>query len=158
MLARVSRYQASPNEIHKAIRYIRKQINAQLKYQGGFKRVYSLVNHKSGKALLVSLWDTKEALEASGEEAVYRAIDIEKAAGAHLVGMERYEVDCLDREEQEEKARISSTAKEVIEGENLDATEELYIPDYVMIDFGMNEKVLRKDISSGSATDEDENE
>ena len=151
MLARVSTYQASPNQTHKAIRYVREQIKARLKYQGRFKGVYYLVNHESGKAFLVSLWGSKEALEASGEEAAYRLLDIEKAAGAHLVGVERYKVDCLDEGEQEKKACISSTAKEAIGGENLDATEEVYIPDYVMIDFGMKGKAPAEDMSSGVA-------
>jgi hypothetical protein len=97
LLARVSTYRASPTQIHEAIRYIQEQIKARLKDQGEFKGVYSFVNHQSGRAFLVSLWDSKEGLEASGEEAAHRLLDIEKATGAHLVSVERYEVDCLEK-------------------------------------------------------------
>jgi hypothetical protein len=54
--------------------------------------MYVLVDRESGKALSITLWESREAMLASEQRANSSREEAERSAGGSVVGVERYEV------------------------------------------------------------------
>ena len=66
MHARVSSYQASdPERLVEGFR----SVTASLEGIDGFSHAYFMVDHASGKAMSITIWDSEEALTASMSQA-----------------------------------------------------------------------------------------
>ena len=65
MFARVSTIQGKPEQMEDGIRQYREKILPEGRKMAGFKGAYLLVDHKSGKTLGITLWETEKALQAS---------------------------------------------------------------------------------------------
>jgi heme-degrading monooxygenase HmoA len=58
----------------------------------GFVRAYLLVDRDAGRAMVVALWDSEEALAASAERAAHLREEATEAAGGSVDSVVSYEV------------------------------------------------------------------
>jgi hypothetical protein len=65
MFARVVTIQGKPDKVDDAIRFMKEQVNPNLGKMAGSKGTYTLVDRKSGKTVVVALWDTEKNLTDS---------------------------------------------------------------------------------------------
>jgi heme-degrading monooxygenase HmoA len=92
MFARVSTFQGPPDQTAEGIRIAREQILPAARLQDGFKGIYLLFDHESGRSLSITLWETEEDMQASEEAASRARTESVEAAGETIVSVERYEV------------------------------------------------------------------
>ena len=69
MYARVTRAMYEPERTEDAARYVREEVMPRMQGQSGFKGFYQLIDRQSGRALGISLWESREAMEATAEMA-----------------------------------------------------------------------------------------
>jgi heme-degrading monooxygenase HmoA len=87
MHARVSTYEGDAEGL-------RQGFDAQtepLRQVDGFERAYFLIG-EGGKAISVTMWESREALDASAEAANKMRDDATSPSGATIVSVENYEV------------------------------------------------------------------
>ena len=82
MFARVTRYE----------RFAREQFIPAAQRSGGFEGMYVLVDRESGNALAITLWESREAMQASEEMGTSSREEVVRIAGGSVVDVERYEV------------------------------------------------------------------
>jgi heme-degrading monooxygenase HmoA len=58
----------------------------------GFSRAYLFVDRPGGRAMIVSLWDSEEALDASASRAAHLREEAAETAGATIGSVESYEL------------------------------------------------------------------
>jgi heme-degrading monooxygenase HmoA len=58
----------------------------------GFIHAYLLVDRAGGRATVVALWDSKEALDASASHAAHLREEASESAGATIGSVDSYEV------------------------------------------------------------------
>ncbi len=92
MFARVSTFQGPPDQTAEGIRVAREQILPAARLQDGFRGIYLLFDHESGKSVSITLWETEEDMKASEDAALRARTESAEAAGETLVAVERYEV------------------------------------------------------------------
>ena len=98
MFARVSEFEARPEQLDKMNREGIEHILPALRMQEGFNGGLVLANRRSGKVLAVALWESEQAMDATEEAAHWlRAFGAESAGGMQK-GVERYEVFFLEVE------------------------------------------------------------
>jgi quinol monooxygenase YgiN len=92
VFARVTTLEASPEQLDEMNREGMEHILPALRMQEGFGGGLALVDRSSGKVMVISLWESEQAMEIT-EEAAYwlRTFGVE-AGGGMLKGVERYEV------------------------------------------------------------------
>ena len=81
MFARVVTFKGTPDNVDAGIRYMREQVNPKLAKIAGSKGAYTLVDRKSGKLVVVALWETEKHLLDS-----FQATASLRANGAKMVG------------------------------------------------------------------------
>ncbi len=92
MFARVSTLQGDPKESEKAIQTAEEQVVPKIRELKGCKGFYYLVDRSSGKSLGITLWESKQDLDASVQAAnQIRSATAEKA-GASIVSVEQFEI------------------------------------------------------------------
>src|SRR5258705_7739221 len=91
MFARLGAWQGSPEELERWIERGREHVKPSIRQDAGLKAAYWLVDRESGKALIVTLWETEEAMRAS-EEARRRPQAPTSAATRAQGTTERYEL------------------------------------------------------------------
>jgi hypothetical protein len=93
MFARVTSAQASPEEMQKSLGYLKEQAIPALEAQAGFKRLYFLLDRKTGKGLSVAFWETEGNLRASEAAYVGKArSQVSRELGVSIPTVEVYEV------------------------------------------------------------------
>jgi heme-degrading monooxygenase HmoA len=91
VFARVTRYERFDQD--EAVRYAREQFIPAAQRSGGFEGMYVLVDPDgSGNALALTLWESREAMQASEEMGAGSREDVVRIAGGSVVDVERYEV------------------------------------------------------------------
>jgi heme-degrading monooxygenase HmoA len=91
VFARVTRYERFDQD--EAIRFAREQFIPAAQRSGGFEGMYVLVDPDgSGNALALTLWESREAMQASEEMGASSREEVVRRAGGSVVGVERYEV------------------------------------------------------------------
>ncbi len=96
MHARVTTLEGPPDKLDDATRHVQEQLIPQLQQIDGYKGFIALGDRQSGKLLGVVLWESEEAMRASEEAANRLRGESAQAAGAQIVGVERYEVRLFD--------------------------------------------------------------
>lgn len=91
MYARVSKYEAPAEQVEAALERFEDGIDA-LRQMSGIKRAYLLVDREGGNALTVTVWESKEAMDASAEAAKRLRSEAMEAAGGSVVSVETYEL------------------------------------------------------------------
>jgi heme-degrading monooxygenase HmoA len=70
VFARVSRFEGfSGDQVDEAVRVAREQFIPAAQQSGGFEGMYVLADRESGTALSITLWESREALQVSEEQA-----------------------------------------------------------------------------------------
>ena len=70
MFARVSKFEGfSGDQVDEAVRVAREQFVPAAQQSGGFEGMYVLADRESGTALSITLWERREAMQASEEQA-----------------------------------------------------------------------------------------
>jgi hypothetical protein len=81
MFARVVTFQGKPDKVDAGIRYMKETVNPSIKKMAGSKGAYTLVDRKSGKLVVVALWETEKNMMDS-----FQATAPLRADGAKAVG------------------------------------------------------------------------
>ena len=91
--ARVTTYQAPPERVDDAINLYRERTVPTVQGQQGSAGLYLLVDRQSGKAISLSLWESKDAMRKSEEMAQQlRDQGGAQQLGAAITSTDRYEV------------------------------------------------------------------
>ena len=91
MWARVSRYQFPAAEVDRVIDYINASADA-FSSQPGLKRLDVYVSRKSGAGMSVTVWENRDAMQASEEEADRVREDITLELTGWVQTVEEYEL------------------------------------------------------------------
>jgi heme-degrading monooxygenase HmoA len=92
VFARVSEFEARPEQIDEMNREGLEHVLPALKMQNGFNGGLVLADRQSGKVLAVTLWESEQAMDTTEEAARWLRTFGAEAAGGKLKGVERYEV------------------------------------------------------------------
>jgi hypothetical protein len=92
VFARVSTFEAQPEQLDEMNREGVEHILPALKMQNGFTGGLVLADRQSGKVLAVTLWESEQAMEATEEAAHWLLAFGAEAAGGMVRDVERYEV------------------------------------------------------------------
>ncbi len=90
MYARVSTIVGNPGKLDEAVRHLEQAIS--IGTEKGWNGGYALVNKEAGKMMTITLWDTREDLEASGAVADKIRDQAAGIAEASTPAVEVYEV------------------------------------------------------------------
>jgi hypothetical protein len=91
-VARVSTLEGDPTKIDDATKDAKQEILPRLRQLSGFKGAMGMVDRKTGRTLLISLWESAETMRASEEQAeTFRkeSADVERG---RVLSVDRYEV------------------------------------------------------------------
>ena len=92
MFARVTTFQGDPDSVDGPIRFPVREASQGVKDLPGFLAMFDFADRDTGRAMVVTIWETKEAREASNEfarDATEKVID---AGGEQLVSVREFEV------------------------------------------------------------------
>jgi heme-degrading monooxygenase HmoA len=93
MFARVITAQAGAEGFDSVIHIAREQLPGGASQQPGFKGFYLLTDAETGKMITISLWETREHMEAVAQRAAETSgIHAVPAAGVTSLRLETYEV------------------------------------------------------------------
>ena len=98
MFARVSEFEARPEQLDEMRREGVEHVLPALRIQKGFGGGLLLADRRSGKVLAVALWESEQAMDATEEAAHWLRAFGAESAGGMLKGVERYEVFFLEVE------------------------------------------------------------
>ncbi|MGI8828058.1 MAG: hypothetical protein ACR2JC_20995 [Chloroflexota bacterium] len=89
MFARVSSFHGTPDQAEALVGPAPDEVQSM----AGFKGAYALMNRQTGRAMLITLWESEEAMQASAEQAKrMRAEAVEETGGTGPADVETYEV------------------------------------------------------------------
>jgi heme-degrading monooxygenase HmoA len=91
MFARLGMWQGSAAELEQWIVRAREFVKPNLRQDAGLKTAYWLVDREGGKAMIVTLWESEEAMRASEQSRLKRQSTVAATTGAKVT-TERYEV------------------------------------------------------------------
>jgi heme-degrading monooxygenase HmoA len=105
MFARMFAIEGRREQLEEFARAGEEHVLPALQRLNGFEGLLVLVNHQNGQILVVTLWESEEAMRG-GEEASYwfRAFSAE-AAGGEVTNMERYEIVFSESRVTQERGR-----------------------------------------------------
>jgi heme-degrading monooxygenase HmoA len=93
MYARVSTFEGMMSDhVDEAVRVAREEYIPTVQQSGGFEGMYILADSESGKALSVTFWSSKEAMQATEEQANRSREEAAHDAQGRVANVERYEV------------------------------------------------------------------
>src|SRR5205823_1568145 len=90
--ARVSRLEGSADRIDESIRFAEENILPSARRLDGWRGVLSFVDRRSGAVMLITFWESQEAMRRSEEQADQLRSKTAGAASQTIAGVERYEV------------------------------------------------------------------
>jgi heme-degrading monooxygenase HmoA len=100
MFARVSSFEGpaglSDEEVERITRKTTESLLGQIRETAGYRGILTLLDRDTGKALSITLWDSKEDLQASEESASAVRGQAADIASEKVSGVERYEVTFQD--------------------------------------------------------------
>jgi heme-degrading monooxygenase HmoA len=91
MFARLGSWQGSAEELERWIQRARDHVKPSLREDAGLKAAYWLVDRARGKGLIVTFWESEDAMRASEEARRRRQAATSAATGAQVT-TERYEI------------------------------------------------------------------
>ena len=92
MFARVTIFQAAPDSVDGPIRFSVQRASQGLDKLPGFLGLFDLADRKSGHSVVVTLWATKEARDASADFARNASKSVAEEGGEQVISMRDYEV------------------------------------------------------------------
>ncbi|MBI3126267.1 MAG: hypothetical protein HYZ11_01510 [Candidatus Tectomicrobia bacterium] len=91
MHSRIGIWEGSPEELERWIARSREQVKPDIQKDPGLAAAYWLVDRSRGRGMIVTLWESREAMEASEQARLKRQSGTTAATGAR-VATERYKV------------------------------------------------------------------
>jgi len=91
MFARIGTWQGSPDELERWISRAREQVKPSVQQDPGLKAAYWLVDRQGAKGLIVTIWESEEAMRSSEQARARRQAGTSAATGAKVT-TDRYEV------------------------------------------------------------------
>ena len=91
MFARIGTWQGSRDELTRWITRAREEVKPHIQQDPGLEAVYWLVDRDAGKGLIVTLWESEDAMRASEHARLRRQTGMAAATGARVT-TDRYEV------------------------------------------------------------------
>ena len=91
MVARVGTWQGSAEELERWIRRSREEVKPSIQKDQGLKAAYWLVDREAGKGLIVTFWESADAMQASEEARLKRQAATSASTGAKVT-TERFEI------------------------------------------------------------------
>ena len=91
MVARVGTWQGSAEELERWIRRSREEVKPSIQKDQGLKGAYWLVDRETGKGLIVTFWESADAMQASEEARLKRQAATSASTGAKVT-TERFEI------------------------------------------------------------------
>jgi heme-degrading monooxygenase HmoA len=91
MVARVGTWQGSAEELERWIRRSREEVKPSIRKDQGLKAAYWLVDREAGKGLIVTFWESADAMHASEEARLERQAATAASTGARVT-TERFEI------------------------------------------------------------------
>src|ERR671910_1975083 len=96
MYARVSQYEGgAPEGLEESVRRGREEILPVARELDGFAGAIALLDRRTGRHMVISLWQTEAAMEAS-EPAAEKLRQRQLTAGERVAEVDRYEVAMLE--------------------------------------------------------------
>jgi heme-degrading monooxygenase HmoA len=92
MFARVTTFQAAPDSVDGPIRFAVQRASQGIAALPGFLGLFDLSDRSTGHAVVVTLWATTEAREASVEFARNAAKEVAEAGDEQVISVRNYEV------------------------------------------------------------------
>jgi heme-degrading monooxygenase HmoA len=92
MFARVTTFQSARDAVDGPIRFAVQRASEGMLELPGFLGLFDLSDRKSGEAVVVTLWATKEARDASAEFARNAAKGVAEEGDEQVVSVREYEV------------------------------------------------------------------
>ncbi len=92
MFARVSTFEGRPEQVDELVQTALEKVLPQLKRYDGFDGAMAFADRGSGKVVTILLWQSEEAMRASGEASYWYRLYSAEAAGDKVTSVERYEV------------------------------------------------------------------
>jgi heme-degrading monooxygenase HmoA len=96
VFARVHTLHATPAQQHEGLEIVRDVFLPWARDSEGFRGLIRLSDPEGGKVLVITLWETEEALKRSAEAAERIGGDVAAASGALRTAMESYEVSLIE--------------------------------------------------------------
>ena len=91
MFARIGTWQGSPDDLERWVSRAREQVKPSVRQDPALKTAYWLVDREGGKGLIITIWDSEEAMRASERSREQRQARTSASTGA-TVTTDRYEV------------------------------------------------------------------
>ena len=91
MFARIGTWEGAPEELERWIVRGREQVKPSILQDAGLRAVYWLADRKAGKGMIVTVWESEDAMNASEAARLKRQAGMAAATGAKVT-TERYEV------------------------------------------------------------------
>jgi heme-degrading monooxygenase HmoA len=92
MFVRATSFQTAPDFVDGAIRFAVRETLAASKEVPGFVGLIDLVNRETGKAIVLSFWESAEAREASTEFGRKVSSSVAEKGGESITSVDVYEV------------------------------------------------------------------
>jgi heme-degrading monooxygenase HmoA len=92
MFARVTVFQGAPDSVDGPIRFAVQRAGKSVVKLPGFLGLFDLADRKSGHAVIVTLWATKEARDASADFAGKAAKSVAEEGDEQVISIRNYEV------------------------------------------------------------------
>ena len=92
MFARVSTYEGRPEQLDEMHQEGMEHVLPALEMQDGFSGGLVLADRESGKVLVVTLWESEQALDATEDASHWLRIFGAESSGGTVSSVERYEV------------------------------------------------------------------
>ncbi len=91
MFARLGAWQRTAEELERWIERAREHVKPSIREDAGLRAAYWLVDRAAGKGLIVTFWESEEAMRTSEEARRRRQAATSAATGAQVT-TERYEI------------------------------------------------------------------
>lgn len=91
MFARIGTWQGSAEELERWIQRSRAEVKPSIGKDPGLTAAYWLADREAGKGLIVTLWESEEAMRASEEARLARQAATTASTGARVT-TERFEI------------------------------------------------------------------
>jgi heme-degrading monooxygenase HmoA len=92
MFARVSTYEGRPEQLDEMHQEGMEHVLPALEMQDGFSGGLVLADRESGKVLVVTLWESEQALDATEDASHWLRIFGAQSSGGTISSVQRYEV------------------------------------------------------------------
>ena len=95
MIARVSTFLGSPEQLEEGFRIYREQVSPWLRDATGFRGWVGMIDREGEKAVAISFWTTREHAESAGGGRAIRD-EVAQTVGTPLAGTDYFEVVHVD--------------------------------------------------------------